>query len=85
MNSYLIKYVHKGGVYARDLEAFLAAIFWIFNVECWFFYIVGEMGASLICLNYRSQNPKQLPSSKWPKMVFFGLKMAIFDVFAIFS
>ena len=25
------------------------------------------MGASFICLNYRSQNPISTPPSKWPK------------------
>ena len=39
----------KGDVYARDREAFFASIFLVFNVECWFFYIVGEMGASFTC------------------------------------
>ena len=29
--------------------------------------------------------PQPTPLLKWPEMVFFGLKMAIFDVFAIFS
>ena len=37
------------------------------------------MGASLICLNYRLQNPQANPPSKWPNMDNLGLKMAIFD------
>ena len=37
------------------------------------------MGASLIFLNYRLQNPQAIPSSKWSNMAIFGLKMAIFD------
>ena len=41
-----VNVAQKEDLYARDREAFLATIFLFSNLECRFFYIVGEMGAS---------------------------------------
>ena len=42
------------------------------------------MGAAFVCLLHVTE-PQSTHPSKSPKMLFFGLKMAIFDGFAIFS
>ena len=66
-------------------RSLLSHHFFLSFIEIFYFYFVGEMGASLICLNYRSQNLQATPPSKWMKLAIFGLKIANFDFVCIWA
>ena len=72
----------KGDVYRRDREDFSATILLFFIVDGWIPDIVGQMGASLICFNYRSWKPMELLPQNGQKLPFLDWKWPFLDVFA---
>lgn len=67
-------WLRKGAVHIRFHETFLAAIFMFLIHSGWFFDIVVQMGASLICWSFRTQIhllPLLLPPYPLPNDLLF--------------